>query len=124
MQSTAQAKKARRVTRNKARRNGDPMGLLQDNHYPVAGLTGGDMLMAAQRRAENKFNLINALDKAIKTGTPQEQLEAAKRKRRMNDTWYNREATSGDYHAPDGKVVTRGKEKRKGKSIPLINSFN
>ena len=122
MQSAAQAKSARRKARNQAKRNGDPMGLLNANIYPVHGLTGGDMLLAAQRRAENKFNKINQLNKAIDIGG-EYSLVAARAKRKMNETWYNRDTTPGDYHAPDGKVVTRGKEKRKGKSIPLIQSF-
>uniref|UniRef100_A0AAU6VZW6 Uncharacterized protein n=3 Tax=unclassified bacterial viruses TaxID=12333 RepID=A0AAU6VZW6_9VIRU len=122
MQSAAQAKAARRKTRNQAKRNGDVMGLLNANIYPVMGLTGGDMLLAAQRRAEYKFNKLNMLNKAIDIGG-EYALVAAKTKRKMNEFWYNRETTPGDYHAPSGKVVTRGKEKRKGKSIPLIQSF-
>ena len=123
MQSAAQAKAARRATRNKAKRNKDPMGLLNINHYPVFGLVGGDMLLAAQRRGEAKFNKLNLLNKAIDIGGDY-ALVASRTKRKMNETWYNRDTTPGDYHAPSGKVVTRGKEKRKGKSIPLINHFD
>lgn len=102
--------KLRRAMRNKARRNGDPMGLLDNNQ-------GGsvDNLLATYQRAEAR----NVLNQSISGNYSP---EANKLRKQLQNHWYNRGENLGD-SVCDGKPTTKGKEKQRGKSIPLINSF-
>lgn len=106
----AQDAKLRRSMRNKARRNGDPMGLLDNNQ-------GGkvDNLLATYQRASKR----NALNQAI---SGDYSPEANKLRKQLQNHWYNRGENIADGLC-DGKPTTKGKEKRRGKSIPLIHSF-
>lgn len=106
----AQDAKLRRSMRNKARRNGDPMGLLDNNQ-------GGnrDNLLSTYQRAKAR----NDLNQSIQGDYSP---EANKLRKSLQTHWYNRGQDVKDY-ACDGKPVTKGKEKRRGKSIPLVNSF-
>lgn len=121
MQSTAQAKKARRATRNKARRNGDPMQLLQDAYGRVEGkVFNGDNLLAAQRRAELKFNKIAKLTLEIAEGGLK-AVQARKALKKMQEQWFDRDTKPNDWHAPDGAKTAVGKEKmRRGPQTPRI----
>lgn len=107
-------KKLRRGMRAKARRNGDPMGLLDNNQ-------GGkvDNLLTTYNRAKDHNILIQALNAA-------DTQEARKLKKKLQNHWYNR-GDKGKVN-PKGSLIeasqaVRGKEKQRGKSIPLINSF-
>ena len=104
--------KLRRSMRNKARRNGDPMGLLNNNQ-------GGtfDNLLATYKRASERNQLLQALGK-IRNTDPQ----AARLYKQLQNHWYNRGENISDYTC-EGRPKTKGKEKRRGQSKPLINSF-
>lgn len=104
--------KLRRNMRNKARRNGDPMGLLDNNQ-------GGkvDNLLATYQRATKRNNLLQALSK-VRNDDPQ----AAKLYKQLQNHWYNRTEHTDDYTC-DGKPTTKGKQKQTRKSQPLIQSF-
>ncbi len=98
--------KARRAMRNKARRNGDPMGLLDNNQ-------GGkvDNLLSTYQRAKAQMGIRSAL-----SGRDEDSRKA---KKALNNHWYNRGQNVQDFLC-NGKPVTIGKEKRRGKSKPLI----
>lgn len=102
--------KLRRSMRNKARRNGDPMGLLDNNQ-------GGkvDNLLATYQRAKDKVALLARLSQ-------DKSPEARKLYKQLQNHWYNRTERVDDW-ACEGKPTTKGKEKRRGKSMPLIRSF-
>ena len=104
--------KLRRSMRNKARRNGDPMGLLDNNQGGTV-----DNLLATYKRASQRNQLLQALS-AIRNTDPQ----AARLYKQLQNHWYNRGSDVSDFTC-DGSPKTKGKEKRRGKSIPLINSF-
>lgn len=105
--SIAKDAKLRRQMRNKARRNGDPMGLLDNNQ-------GGkvDNLLSTYNRAKGQIGIRCKL-----SGDYSPEANALKKK--LNNHWYNRTENVNDW-ACDGKPVTKGKEKRRGKSIPLV----
>lgn len=100
----------RRKMRNKARRNGDPMGLLDNNQ-------GGkvDNLLATYTRAKDRVGLLNRLSQ-------DKSPEARQLYKQLQNHWYNRTQRTDDWTC-DGRPVTKGKEKRRGKSMPLIKSF-
>lgn len=104
--------KLRRNMRNKARRNGDPMGLLDNNQ-------GGkvDNLLTTYQRAKNKNQLLQALGATLKTDP-----QARKLYKQLQNHWYNRTERTDDYTC-DGKPTTKGKQKLTRKSTPLIQSF-
>lgn len=109
---TAHDAKLRRGMRNKARRNGDPMGLLDNNQGGTV-----DNLLSTYRRAKDRNALLQALGK-IRNKDPQ----AARLYKALQNHWYNRTEHTDDYTC-DGKPTTKGKEKRTRKSTPLIRSF-
>lgn len=104
--------KLRRSMRNKARRNGDPMGLLNNNQ-------GGkvDNLLTTYQRATTRNDLMQAI--SGRTTTDQ---EARRLYKQLQNHWYNRTEHTDDYTC-DGKPVTRAKEKMVRKSTPLVKSF-
>lgn len=109
----AQDAKLRRAMRNKARRNGDPMGLLDSNQG------ARDNLLATYQRATKRNDLIQSISGDYSP-------EANKLRKQLQNHWYNR-GEKGPVN-PKGTLeqsapVVRGKEKAKGKSIPLIHSF-
>jgi hypothetical protein len=97
--------KLRRAMRNKARRNGDPMGLLDNNQGGTV-----DNLLSTYQRASKRNTLMQALDYSP---------EAKRLRKQLQNHWYNRTERVDDW-ACEGKPTTKGKEKRVGKSIPLI----
>lgn len=105
--------KLRRKMRNKARRNGDPMGLLDSNQGER------DNLLATYKRAVKRNDVIQSISGDYSP-------EANKLRKALQNHWYNR-GYKGPVN-PEGQLeqaapVVRGKEKAKGKSIPLIRSF-
>lgn len=109
---TAYDAKLRRSMRNKARRNGDPMGLLNNNQ-------GGkvDNLLSTYTRAKDRNELMQVL--SAKLGCDP---EARRLYKQLQNHWYNRTEHTSDYTC-DGKPTTRAKEKMVRKSTPLVNSF-
>lgn len=100
--------KLRRNMRAKARRNGDPMGLLDNNQGGTV-----DNLLSTYKRAADRAKLMAALGYTGEDGRLRKQLQ---------NHWYNRTEHTDDYTC-DGKPTTKGKEKLARKSTPLINSF-
>lgn len=100
--------KLRRTMRNKARRNGDPMGLLNNNQGGTV-----DNLLSTYQRATKRNKLMQKLGY---TG------EDGKLRKKMQNHWYNRTEHTDDYTC-NGKPTTKGKEKMVRKSTPLVNSF-
>ena len=99
--------KLRRSMRNKARRNGDPMGLLDNNQGGTV-----DNLLSTYQRAQERNALVQSISGDYSP-------EAQKLRKKLQNHWYNRGETV-DAWLCDGAPVTKGKEKRRGKSIPLI----
>lgn len=101
--------KLRRAMRNKARRNGDPMGMLNNTQ-------GGkvDNLLTTYQRARNKNELLQALSAIRNTDKA-----AAKLYRQLQNHWYNRTEHTDEWMC-EGKPVTKGKEKQYRKSTPLV----
>ncbi|AUV61811.1 hypothetical protein FDJ28_gp65 [Pseudomonas phage Bjorn] len=104
--------KLRRNMRNQARRNGDPMGLLNNNQGGTV-----DNLLATYKRARDRNSLLQALSKIRNTDPQAQRLYKA-----LQNHWYNRTEHVQEFMV-DGKPVTRGKEKQTRKSSPLIRSF-
>lgn len=98
--TAAQERKARRDMRNKARRNGDPMGLLNVSPHKVKGTSkGADMLLAANVRARNKFNKLAHFNGVI-DAKGDAAIAARQAKKNMNEQWFNREPDAGDFFEP------------------------
>lgn len=110
--SIAHDKALRRGMRNKARRNGDPMGLLNNNQGGTV-----DNLLATYRRAKDRNELLQALGK-IRNKDPQAQ----RLYKALQNHWYNRTEHVDEFMC-DGRPVTRGKEKQTRKSTILVNAF-
>lgn len=110
--------KQRRAMRNKARRNGDPMGLLNTDQGKKL-VKGGkglvmDNLLATYKRAQNRNELLQALGK-VRDKDPQAQ----RLYKTLQNHWYNRTDVTEEWLC-EGKPTTKGKQKRQGKSIPLV----
>lgn len=90
---------ARRKLRNTLKRKGDPLGLLKQGKVFVGAELAdgsrkvilGDRLLTAEVLGANKFGRIGKLNRQIDTGTAEQKTEAAKAKRRMNESKYQKQ---------------------------------